>query len=336
MNILDFIEHFTDDDEEEFIQLLQQHQQLLVDFIEINNESVHGGSRPGRSPNINRNSLEGHERIIKDYFADQPIYDEKLFRRRFRMRRALFLKIVNAVEGHDPYFVQMPDACGKLGLSAIQKCTAAIRQLAYGTPADAVDEYIRIAESTALESLKRFCMAVIDLYEEEYLRYPTVEDIERLLAVGESRGFPGMLGSLDCMHWTWKNCPSAWAGQYTGKEKEPTLVLEAVASYDLWIWHAFFGMPGSHNDINILDRSPLFSNLSKGSAPTAKYTVNNREYNMGYYLADGIYPPWATLIQTITRGTFSFWKSFRKVAENTSPEIPTLLLVANDRVLSYC
>src|SRR5438270_623559 len=26
---------------------------------------------------------------------------------------------------------------------------------------------------------------------------------------------------------------------------------------DLWIWHAFFGMPGSCNDINILDRSPI-------------------------------------------------------------------------------
>jgi len=31
MNILNRIEHFADDDEEEFIQLLQQHQQL-VDF----------------------------------------------------------------------------------------------------------------------------------------------------------------------------------------------------------------------------------------------------------------------------------------------------------------
>src|SRR3954447_19656479 len=101
------------------------------------------------------------------------------------MRRALFLKIVNAIEDHDLYFVQKPDACGKLGLSAIQKCTAAIRQLAYGTPADAVDEYVRIAESTALKSLKDFCMAVNNIYEEEYLRYPTVKDVQRLLAVGE-------------------------------------------------------------------------------------------------------------------------------------------------------
>jgi hypothetical protein len=28
-----------------------------------------------------------------------------------------------------------------------------------------------------------------------------------------------MLGSLNCMHWKWKNCPSRWAGKFQGKEK---------------------------------------------------------------------------------------------------------------------
>jgi len=37
---------------------------------------------------------------------------------------------------------------------------------------------------------------------------------------------------------------------YTGHCREPTIILEAVASQDLWIWHAFFGMPRSLNDIN--------------------------------------------------------------------------------------
>lgn len=29
----------------------------------------------------------------------------------------------------------------------------------------------------------------------------------------------------------------------------PTVILEAVASYDLWIWHALLGLPGALNDI---------------------------------------------------------------------------------------
>ena len=59
-----------------------------------------------------------------------------------------------------------------------------------------------------MESLKNFVAAVVDIFFEEYLRSPNNEDIAKLLAHGESRGFPGMLGCIDCMHWKWKNCPT--------------------------------------------------------------------------------------------------------------------------------
>ena len=73
------------------------------------------------------------------------------------MSRPLFLRIVNEVEQYDLYFIQITYAVGVIGLSSLQKITAAYRILAYGTPADSVDEYIRIGESTAIESLRRFC-----------------------------------------------------------------------------------------------------------------------------------------------------------------------------------
>ncbi|XP_028111038.1 uncharacterized protein LOC114309506 [Camellia sinensis] len=60
-------------------------------------------------------------------------------------------------------------------------------------------------------------------------------------------------------------------------------------------------MPGSLSDITVLDRSPLFAELTRGRAPTANYTINNHAYTMGYYLADGIYPRWATIMKTISQ-----------------------------------
>jgi len=108
--------------------------------------------------------------------------------------------------------------------------------LAYGTPADALDEYLKIGKSTALECLDKFAQGVIEVFSGEYMRAPTVEDVQRLLQVNESRGFPGMLGSIDCMHWRWENCPTAWKGQFTrGDYGVPTIILEAVASQDLRI-----------------------------------------------------------------------------------------------------
>lgn len=168
------------------------------------------------------------------------------------MRIHVFLRIMKAVEEHDDYFKQKRNAAGVLGLSCLQKVVAAFRMLAYGVPADALDEYIRIGESTTLEALRKFVAAVVEVFGPEYMRKPNEQDTARLLTIGASREFPGMLGSIDCMHWSWKNCPAAWHRMYRGYKKEPTIILEAVASKDLWIWHAFFGMPGSHNDINVL------------------------------------------------------------------------------------
>jgi hypothetical protein len=87
-----------------------------------------------------------------------------------------------------------------------------------------------------------------------------------ILAESAARGFPGCLGSLDCMHWGWKNCPKALAGQFKGKEKTPTIVLEAVSTHSTWIWHSYFGTSGSLNNINILERSPLFKLVLAGSS----------------------------------------------------------------------
>ncbi|XP_048492756.2 protein ALP1-like [Beta vulgaris subsp. vulgaris] len=108
------------------------------------------------------------------------------------------------------------------------------------------------------------------------------------------------MGSIDCMHWRWKNCPLQFKGLYSGRAGKPTLVLEAIASYDLWIWHAFFGTPGRCNDINVLDRSPIFNDVFEGRAPPVNYVINGHQYDMGYYLTDGIYPQWAAFIPTIS------------------------------------
>lgn len=158
----------------------------------------------------------------------------------------------------------------------------------------------RKTNTCALESLTRFCQGVIEAFEGEYMREPTNVDVKRLAAVRADRGFPGMLGSLDCMHWNWKNCPKAYQGHYTGRDGHPTVILEVVGLVNPWIWHAFFGLPGSLNDINVLDRSPLFNRLASGNAPPWNFTLNGHAYDLGYYLADGIYPSWATLVKTFS------------------------------------
>ncbi|XP_020191182.1 uncharacterized protein [Aegilops tauschii subsp. strangulata] len=144
-----------------------------------------------------------------------------------------------------------------------------MRMLAYGIPGDLVDEYVRMSESTCLLSLYNFCKAVVAVFGPEYLRQPNVADTERLLATNTARGFPSMLGSIDC----------------------------------------------SHNDINMLQHSPVFARLAEGHSPPANFEINNHQYNKGYYLADGIYPQWSTFVKTteppspaLTRDEGKLWE----------------------------
>ncbi|XP_048604562.1 putative nuclease HARBI1 [Brassica napus] len=256
-------------------------------------------NKPKRRAYIERDREQGHNQLWKDYFMENPTYPPEMFRRRFRMNKPLFLRIVDRLSSEVPYFQQRRNASGRYGLSPLQKCTAAKCMLAYGQSGDRNDEYLRLGDSTSRLCLENFTDTIIQLFGDEYLRSPTPEDLQRLLDVGEVRGFPGMIGNIDCMHWEWKNCPTAWKGQFTRGSGKPTIILEAVASQDLWIWHTFFSLPGTLNDINVLDRSPVFDDILHGRAPKVKFKVNNHTYHMAYYLTDGIYPNWSTFIQSI-------------------------------------
>lgn len=104
--------------------------------------------------------------------------------------------------------------------------------LAYGVPVNITDEYIKIGEFTTIECMKRFCRAVVEVFDKEYLRSPNGNDGARLLKKCENHGFSRMLESLACMHWQWKNNPTTWASSHSGS---PTTIIEVVANYGISI-----------------------------------------------------------------------------------------------------
>ena len=158
------------EEEEEAICRAIANNNLIIQYLfnQQNNQVNHGGSVPSRSF-INRDRESADCRLFNDYFSKTPLYNDVMFCRRYRMSRSFFLCIINAVKGHDNYFTQQRDRLGRLRLSPIQKVTVVFRMLAYGLPADATDEYVKIGESTAIESMKRFCRAIVEIFSEQYL-----------------------------------------------------------------------------------------------------------------------------------------------------------------------
>ncbi|GJZ72956.1 Toll/interleukin-1 receptor domain-containing protein [Tanacetum coccineum] len=217
-------------------------------FVALCEQEVRG-SRSGptrRRTYIPREREDTEQWLIDDYFGDNeflPKYPEENFRRRYRMSFTLFNKIVNNILSYDvepipeyfTYFRQPYYATGRNSICPILKCTSAIRQLAYDTAPDAFDEYLQIAERNSRECLDNFTKCIHVLYVEKFLRKPTAADIQKTYELHEQKhGLPGMLGSIDCMHWEWRNCPKSLHGQFKRRDhKYPTIMLEAVADQKL-------------------------------------------------------------------------------------------------------
>jgi hypothetical protein len=66
------------------------------------------------------------------------------------MRRTLLLSIMYKLSETSSYFCEMYDAIGRADLTALQKCTAVLCQLAYGMAADSINEYLKLGKTIAL------------------------------------------------------------------------------------------------------------------------------------------------------------------------------------------
>ncbi|GJZ03269.1 ALP1-like protein isoform X1 [Tanacetum coccineum] len=256
LNTFDNYDIYFQDDAERYIRGYEAYEQFLV----MSNQKVRGlGSAPMKKRTyIPREREEAEQRLLDDYFGDDetlPKYMKEYFRRR-------------------------EDCTGHASIGPIMKCTSAIRQLAYNTTPDPFDEYLQIAERCSRECLVNLTKCIYIIYVEEYLRRTTLEGFEKTYALHkEKHGLPGMLESIDCMHWDWRNYPKALHAQFKRRDhKYPTLMLEAVADQKLWIWHVYFWGSGANNDLNVLYGSPLFDDVLTDTAPEASFVVNGRTY----------------------------------------------------------
>ncbi|GJY92457.1 transcription factor, MADS-box [Tanacetum coccineum] len=104
-------------------------------------------------------------------------------------------------------------------------------------------------------------LSIMEIFGPEYLRRPTITDIEKLYAFHEEKHeFSEMLRSLDCTDWEWFGYPQAYKGQYVRRDHcpNPFILLE---------------IPFVANDVT---------------------------YPLGYYLCGGIYPEWVPFVMSVS------------------------------------
>lgn len=319
----------SDDDDNAIVTLGMSNEVLSVGLADGNvpqssgsrQTQPWGGSTAGKKPNKKRKFAATMTHFNDMYFDNEHVYDERDFENVFRMPRRLFERICGDLIGHG-IFVHRRDALGKGGIHPKMRIIASLRLLAYGYAFKTTDELCCMSEASSMLSFKNFVKDIVRMYGAEYLRSPNESDLRRILSINAARGFPGCLGSWDCQHWEWKNCPVGWAGQFKGKEKKPTVVLEAIADSELWIWGMNFGSAGSLNDINILDASSIVQKILEGEMlPGFSYEINGRQRRLCYYNVDGIYPNWAIFVKTIAEALERKHKMFASAQEGFRKDV---------------
>ena len=78
-----------------------------------------------------------------------------------------------------------------------------------------------------------------------------------------------------------------------------SVIAEAVAGHDMYLWNICLGFPGSLNDTQVLGRSTITGQYLESPAATVEYHINGEKFTGAYLLADGIYPPEALFMKSI-------------------------------------
>ena len=280
---------------------------------------------------------EFNHRILADYFgtpaisidgvvheARPPFFRVPKFYRRFRMSPKMFMQLYHDITdpdiGHDE-FRRGPDVTGVMGVTPLQKLVCVMRQLAYGCSGDIAEEYTGCPLNSGRDALYAFCNWLDAFHGPTFLGAWTEEAVKKEMDKNAARGFTGMLGSIDCTHWGWHNCPMAWAGQFHDRTGIRSVVAEAIAGHDMYFWHCCLGFPGSLNDIQIIRRSTISMAYLESPASSVEYTIGDTKFQGAFFLGDGIYPNYAFLMKSISNPGTEKEKLFAKSQEGCRKDV---------------
>ena len=146
--------------------------------------------------------------------------------------------------------------------------------LGRGEVADTVSELSQIPRSSLHPILDKFVHRFSEAFYKDFVKFPTGESLVKVMSCYSKCGFPGAVGSMDCTHVTWNQCPVNLINNCTGRQKKPTLAFNCIVDHSRRILYCsnapFFG---AVNDITICHNDPLCIDLVRGKLRDVEFDV---------------------------------------------------------------
>jgi hypothetical protein len=224
-----------------------------------------------------------------------------LFRRRFRVPFPLYERILEMTRANE-WFSEDYD-CAKHKSAPLElKILGVLRVLGRGYCFDGIEELSYISAEVNRVFFHKWCNLFGHKYFGIYCNPPeTPEEIEKTMGIYDRLGFPGCIGSTDCVHIRWDRCASGERFLHKGKEGFPTLSYEVTVDHTSKIIAVTHGFPGTRNDRTIVRFDGFVTDIHDGVRyKDVKYkmrTIEGEEYEEtgAWLLVDGGYHKWRCL-----------------------------------------
>ena len=246
------------------------------------------------------------------YVSEPDGRDAKVFRRAFRIPYSLFKeKILDfSVRMWWPEWHEYKvDAFGRpVGYLEV-KLLGVLNSLGHAASHFSVGLQTNISE----EVHRKFFMQWTGLMAsvKHLFIYMPQEEAQLRFIMEEYRdmGLPGCVGSVDCVHVGWDQCPVQYSNMYKGKEGYTFIAYEVISTSRKFIQSVSAGHPGARNDKHIVRTDDTVMSLLHGNGwlNSKSWETKDRKgrtkVTKGLYLiCDGGYHRWPCLMFPVKSG----------------------------------
>jgi hypothetical protein len=221
---------------------------FLQEDIQLDDQNLRQRRRYS-SHNRSKNlwASEWGQMIISLRTSDPGSWENRKFRRRFRVPFEMFLDIVSECN--------LLEVFGKLRrrrkIDTEFKVLASLRILGRDVCCDKIEERLNISESHINFFFKQFLQNYANALYSRFVYIPEAIELAEVMKVYRRMGFPGCVGSMDVTHVYWDKCPEVLTFLCKGKEGKPTVSFQVVADHTKRIHHVSKPFYGATNDITI-------------------------------------------------------------------------------------
>lgn len=236
--------------------------------------------------------------INRDNLSDLESRDGKTFRNRFTVPYQLYTQLLSLAERWFPQ--PRKDCCGREIPPISLKLLGTLRMLGKGCSWDLLYEL----SGVSAEVHRRWTLKFIEKFSKEmypvYVHGPrNSEELEEVTGLYSASGFPGCVGSTDCVHIRWEMCPSVWSSAFrNGKHSYASIAYEMTVSHSKKFQSTTTGHYGTTSDKTIVKFDGFVSKVRYDK----RYTDAEFKLQVGvdqwitekglYLLVDGGYHKW--------------------------------------------